>query len=301
MVQEPAQPKVTLRVQAEPSTKLKLHLSNRSGPAEGYSIDSEALKRQQDIVAAGASGDARVSSYGAEEAPAPEAKSGATPDDHANGIKAETVLSQSPPAPSGVRPGSSASGEVLGLGNNGSVPPTTGDTGVQGSRAPSQPRAPPPPPARDPLESRLRPLGKGVADALITHFAISSHPSLSSVPPFRLTVPPSAQLSQQSIAINIPETVDLLRVFAKFPSFLFQRPHKIILRLNKVYLTPTQSYMIDAHDETEVFDLNLRPATINVLELEVLASLNPRGAPKIGAGTEYEYERITTYINASGQ
>ena len=56
---EPPQPKVKLRLSAkspEPTPKITLRFGQKSNGSAGVAIDSEALKRQQDLVKAGTNG-----------------------------------------------------------------------------------------------------------------------------------------------------------------------------------------------------------------------------------------------------
>ena len=59
MVAEPPQPKVKLRLSAkspEPTPKITLRFGQKPNGSTGVAIDNEALKRQQDLVKAGANG-----------------------------------------------------------------------------------------------------------------------------------------------------------------------------------------------------------------------------------------------------
>ena len=71
MVAEPPQPKVKLRLSAkspEPTPKITLRFGQKSNGSTGVAIDNEALKRQQDLVKAGANGQGAVT---ANETPRP--------------------------------------------------------------------------------------------------------------------------------------------------------------------------------------------------------------------------------------
>lgn len=125
-VVEPPQPKVKLRLSAkspEPTPKITLRFGGQksSGPAS-VSVDSEALKRQQDLVKAGANGQGaiasngnsrpvqrnpfRSSNSGSGSTPIPalqklsqersQSDSAEHPKTSANGVKAEAQLGQSP-------------------------------------------------------------------------------------------------------------------------------------------------------------------------------------------------------------
>lgn len=119
-VQEPPQPKVTLRMPAKspdpPKITLRFGGQKQQGPS-GVSIDSEALKRQQDLVNAGANGRGpftgknlimlvfgllgAYSSTGAASlvpkgASQDSARSGSNEHNSINGVKKEVPLGQSP-------------------------------------------------------------------------------------------------------------------------------------------------------------------------------------------------------------
>ena len=67
MVAEPPQPKVKLRLSAkspEPTPKITLRFGQKTNGSSGVAIDNEALKRQQDLVKAGANGRAPAATNG---------------------------------------------------------------------------------------------------------------------------------------------------------------------------------------------------------------------------------------------
>ena len=67
MVAEPPQPKVKLRLSAkspEPTPKITLRFGQKSNSSSGVAIDNEALKRQQDLVKAGANGQGATATNG---------------------------------------------------------------------------------------------------------------------------------------------------------------------------------------------------------------------------------------------
>lgn len=67
MVVEPSQPKVKLRLSAkspEPAPKITLRFGQKSNGSTGVAIDSDALKRQQDLVKAGTNGQGAVTTNG---------------------------------------------------------------------------------------------------------------------------------------------------------------------------------------------------------------------------------------------
>ena len=188
-VAEPSQPKVKLRLPAktpEPPPKITLRFGQKSAPenVNGVSVDNEALKRQQDLVKAGTSGNVTVNGDPS-KSPGKNTRGLALTTSQAsalsqlvqdrrsgsagsppltNGVKSELQHTQSPALPATtLRHGSSASNEAAQSPHNSStaMPPP----------ASVNPRVSPLPPGNhvlhnyhqsNPLDSRFRQPGKGI-------------------------------------------------------------------------------------------------------------------------------------------
>lgn len=97
MVAEPPQPKVKLRMSArspESNPKITLRFGQKVGGTAGVSIDSEALKRQQDLVKAGANGQAAPVGDGTPRSGAPNPLGGSPAASTSNRIPPLHTLSQ---------------------------------------------------------------------------------------------------------------------------------------------------------------------------------------------------------------
>ena len=110
-VSEPAQPKVKLKMPAktpEPQPKITIRFGQKTGEgANGVSVDSEALKRQQDLVKAGANGQSAANGNQTNARPSPrnpfggsQSSSGPLPN---LGQDGRSISAISPPVVNGVK------------------------------------------------------------------------------------------------------------------------------------------------------------------------------------------------------
>jgi hypothetical protein len=188
-VVEPSQPKVKLRLSAaEPPPKITLRIGQKSAHenVNGVSVDSEALKRQQELVKAGTSGNVTTTNGDLPKLtvkkPLGIASQVSTPNqlsqdrrsgsaqrpDSSNGVKSEPQQAQ--PAATMLRHGSSASNEAM----QSPLPATTimaPPTGLtphlpSGSPHPQASHVPNHGHATNPLDIRWRQPGKGNASSL---------------------------------------------------------------------------------------------------------------------------------------
>ena len=126
--------------------------------------------------------------------------------------------------------------------------------------------------------------------ALIRNVQILTHPSLSLKEDFRLDVPPSSTLSQQTITIPLPPSHHLLTVRPTLTASTAQRQVKLVA------LMGTQRLHATGDASTLAYDIQLHPGTTKV-DLEAIAG-PARGAPKSGPpGSEVDYERVTIFFN----
>ncbi|MCJ1310899.1 hypothetical protein MMC25_004567 [Agyrium rufum] len=320
---EPA-PKITLRIGHKAGTE------NDSG----VSVDKEALQRQKDLVAAGVNEQNKAETNGSVSRPPsrnPLASSGSGPNGlptlnslsqdrrsasinpsptAVNGVKAETQNGLSPVLGSAQSRPASGDGTTTEakqspippsiempppaiitpkLPSGSPHPPATTQT------IPPPPPTPQPPPPVNPLDSRWRPQGKGIADALITNLSISTHPGLKIDNHFHLDIPPSATASQQSVTLSLPSTHYCLHITPTINPRTLQRQSKIFVTIGNSRINPSPVRPEDADQRRPLYDTRLMPG-VNRLELEMIAG-PPRGAPKIGSGQDVDFEKITLFIN----
>ena len=189
-VQEPAQPRVTLRMPVKDSesiTRLKLHLNPKQthDQANGFAIDPESLQRQKDMVQAGVNGHIEPSGLGVDAGSTTKSSPPAnviqnlssqlsalatSPPITTNGSKSESQSLMSPaPVPTSTGPfgtesrENSSSAQIPGTTG---MPPPTSTTPQIASTSPHPQTthvtgAPSAPPPVNPLESKWRQPGRG--------------------------------------------------------------------------------------------------------------------------------------------
>ncbi|KAL2063501.1 hypothetical protein VTL71DRAFT_5306 [Oculimacula yallundae] len=197
-----------------------------------------------------------------------------------------------------LRPSSQAASSP-GLPANGMLPPTTpGASNVYsaGGYAQSfnhQAQYNPPNPSFD---SKWRQPGKNASDAMITNLSLATHPGLNISKHFRMDLPPSATMAQQSITINLPSTHYYLQIKPSIAQSLLDRQHKLFVtsgtqRLHAMPLIP--GHPVDHRHP--LFEARLLPG-VNRIDIELIAAL-PKGSAKPGSGQDVELEKITVFAN----
>ncbi|KAJ5552920.1 hypothetical protein N7494_002298 [Penicillium frequentans] len=140
------------------------------------------------------------------------------------------------------------------------------------------------------MDSLRRRPGQDANSALIRNVQILTHPSLSLKEDFRLDIPPSSTLSQQTITISLSPSHHLLTVRPTLTASTAQRQVKVVAMMG------TQRLHATGDASTLAYDIQLHPGTTKV-DLEAIAG-PARGAPKSGPpGSEVDYERITIFFN----
>ncbi|KAL8977934.1 MAG: hypothetical protein Q9205_006366 [Flavoplaca limonia] len=321
VVSEPPPPKVKLRMPAKtpepPKITLKFGTSKPAG-ASGVSVDSEALRRQQDLVNAGMNGQAstragpRVQAGGPQILPAAngvhslprpsqERTSGSSADrPTVNGLKTEPSMGQSPgvvaaqlsanrsgsqdarqsPNPSSMPPPSATLAPRLPSGSPHPYSYATNHYSSSGYSSASQ------------YESSRRQSGK---EAMITNLSISTHPGLKIDKHFHLDIPPSPSTTQQSITITLPSTHYFLQIVPTLASSVVQRPLKTFVTANNNRIPPTPQRPEDSDIKKPLYESRVQPG-MNRIDVEMVAG-TPRGAPKVGTGPELEIEKITIFAH----
>ncbi|KAL8825047.1 MAG: hypothetical protein Q9170_007949 [Blastenia crenularia] len=310
VVAEPPQPKVRLRMPAKSPDPPKI-------PPLKFgrvSVDSEALKRQQDLVNAGMNGQASIRAgpknplAGSQQASIPngvpslqrmsqERRSGSAEKPAINGVKTEHTIGQSPAL--------------------GTVQMSTERSGSLDARQSPHPGMMPPPPVTSTprlpsgsphlssystnhynstgyssTESTRRQSGK---EALLTNLSVSTHPGLKIDKHFHLNIPPSPTTTQHSITITLPSTNYYLQLTPTLAPSVIQRPYKIFATVNNNRIHPNPQRPEESDARRPLYEHRVMPG-MNRIEVEIVAGM-PRGAPKVGTGPELEVEKITIFAH----
>lgn len=315
-----------LRLSARsPETNPKITLrfgGQKSGT--GVSVDSEALKRQQDLVKAGVNGQGAINVNGIPRAglissgpglpnsvshESTRSASAERPTHASNGIKNEVPLRQSP-ALSAIQPSRDLSESVQNLHSSlSNMPPPSSVTPRPPSNSPHPPTAPPPPS----VDSRLRQPGKGekesmlmdqnrltlagASDALISNLSISTDPGLKLDQHFQLDIAPLSTTTHQSVTITLPKTHHYLRIVPTIASHVMQRPSKIFVSLGLQRLSAIPQRADDIDPRRPLYEARVLPG-VNRIEVEMVAGLT-RSSAKTGPGQEIELEKITVFVNVA--
>ncbi|KAJ5716776.1 hypothetical protein N7488_002422 [Penicillium malachiteum] len=298
----PETPRIKLKVGTNQSEsgpqRLTLKMTGQtSEPAKdnktpsGVTVDNDSLRRQQELICTGSTSQEadtlmtpRTRSLRGQKIGSPKSSTGTTPStteqshgatgvrDASGGIKSETPLTSSQRVdmsgpsygPNGVS--DSAGGLFL------------HDTHIQ------------PPVEKSPIDSIWRRAGQDATSALIRNVQIATHYSLSLKGEFCLNIPPSSKLSQQSIAIPLPPSHNLLTVKPTLILGTVQRQVKMIAHMGMQRLHPTGDVSMPA------YEIQLHPGITRV-DFEAIAG-PARGAPKSAPpGSEVDYERVTIFFH----
>lgn len=131
---------------------------------------------------------------------------------------------------------------------------------------------------------------------MITNLSLATHPGLNISKHFRMDLPPSDTMAQQSITINLPHTHYYLQIKPTIAPQLLERQHKLFVtsgtqRLHAMPNLPGQS--VDPRHP--LFEARLLPG-VNRIEVELIAAV-PKGAAKAINGQDVELEKITVFAN----
>lgn len=335
-VPEPPQPKVKLRMSARsPDTNPKITLrfgGQKAAGSVGVSVDSEALKRQQDLVKAGANGQGAAASDGTPRSSIlnpfggspsvpglpkipslPTASHDTTrsasaerPASSTNGVKNELPPGHSP-ALGAVQLNRelSRSSEPTHSPNPAvsSMPPPSSVTPRLASNSPHPPTAANnshgwnAQPSATSFDSRWRQPGKDAADALVSNLSISTDPGLKLDQHFHLDIPPLPHATQQSVTVNLPKTHHYLRIVPTIASHVMQRPNKIFVTVGTQRLSAMPQRAEDTDPRRPLYEARVLPG-VNRIEVEMIAG-TPRGAPKVGSGQDIELEKMTVFVHVA--
>ena len=129
---------------------------------------------------------------------------------------------------------------------------------------------------------------------MITNLGFASHPGLNISRHFRMDLPASATLTQQSITVNLPAMYYYVQIKPVISPSLLERQHKVFVTCgSRLHALPViQGQPIDHRNS--VYDARLHPG-VNRIEVEIIAAL-PKGTKPIN-GLDYEIEKITIFAN----
>ncbi|KAK9315406.1 hypothetical protein V1524DRAFT_430146 [Lipomyces starkeyi] len=127
-------------------------------------------------------------------------------------------------------------------------------------------------------ESRSRSPGKTIADALITHFSISSSTRHPSFPPYFITFPPHEREVFQSFTVTLPAMYSVVTISPTLSKSLLTRHYNLYMSLNSRRLSPTiipGSGVRKMNEPPKSFyEVKLNPG-VNMIECLVHASPPP--------------------------
>lgn len=131
---------------------------------------------------------------------------------------------------------------------------------------------------------------------MITNLNLSTHPGLNITRHFRMDLPPSPAMAQQSITINLPHSHYYIQIKPTIAPALLDRQYRLFVtagtqRLHSMPLVPGHS----VDQRRPLFEARLHPG-VNRIELELIAAL-PKGAGKATNGQDVELEKITVFAN----
>lgn len=216
-------------------------------------------------------------------------------------VKNEDAARNSPalqPSYNSFRGGSQAV-STPGLSGNGMPPPSTpGPQNMfsQGGYAQSFSHQPPYQPPNPSFDSKWRQPGKTASDAMITNLSLATHPGLNISRHFRMDLPPSPTMAQQSITINLPSTHYYLQIKPAIAASLLERQFKLFVTCGTIRLPAMPTIPGHSVDQRHpLFEARLLPG-VNRIEVELIAAV-PKGAAKPVSGQEVELEKITIFAN----
>jgi hypothetical protein len=131
---------------------------------------------------------------------------------------------------------------------------------------------------------------------MITNLKIGTHPGLNIPQHFKMALPPSDTMAQQSITISLPSTHYYLQIRPQIAKTLMTRQHKLFVTIGtqRLHAMPTiPGHPIDPL--YPLFEARLLPG-VNRIEIELIAAL-PRGAPRGPGGSDVELEKITVFAH----
>lgn len=294
--------------------------SDRGTP--GIVVDNDALKRQQDMVAASTNGRPASAAgrnpfgsstrSGSGGTPIPGLARGASatsPPVQTNGVKAE---GQSP-ALSAIRPTNTVPMSMpppAGVNSrpvSGSPHPQTLSNGY-GAVQPPIPQYQPPPAANTFVQSKLRPTGhskflecpshslytnekEGVKDSILPTLTITQHPSVrvsSGETIFTRTIKAHPRLIDQSVTYTVPPSKVMFQIIPYLPPSVTSRAYRIFVLVNGQRVSARVPPPGEESDRSKpVYEARLERGTVGRIEVEVLAE---KAVPRTNGVTKGDAE-----------
>lgn len=129
---------------------------------------------------------------------------------------------------------------------------------------------------------------------MITNLSLATHPGLNISRHFRMDLPPSHTMTQQSITVNLPSTHYYLQIKPTIAPSLLERQYKLFVTSgNRLHAMPTiPGHAVDQRHP--LFEARLLPG-VNRIEIELIAAL-PKG-DKLVNGQDFDLEKITVFAN----
>ncbi|WQF87301.1 Putative bromodomain-containing protein [Colletotrichum destructivum] len=311
-VQEPAQPKIKLKVQqpapeqpAPSSKKITIHVGGKSDSGESPAPPiSQSAGHQVGDHAPIANGITRQS--GAPAVPAAmdriHSVSVASPSPSiVNNVKREDAARPSPTVtpghtstPSAFPP--PATGSATNLSNATFQPIGVAQHQPQINGIQQQPQQ-----QQKPLwDQTRRAPGKGAADALISSLRVQTHPMINVERRFEITLLPLEKEAQQSVTVHMQSSHLRVQLILVVPSFLEKegRQWRLFVSVNRqmahqAHPVPGQVLPLGAR----VFEAQLQAGAVNNIEVSVAAAL-PKGQ-KLSSGADFEVEQMTVFAHVA--
>ncbi|EFQ25445.1 uncharacterized protein GLRG_00589 [Colletotrichum graminicola M1.001] len=307
VVQEPAQPKIKLKVQQpaseQPATskKITIHVGGKSdsgeSPAPPASHSAGSYVGDQTPIANGATRQGGLPAIPAGMDRLRSVSVASPSPSVVNNIKREDAAR---PSPAGT-PGHA--------GTPSAFPPPTGGQATSLSSAIFQPiGVAQPQPQTNGIPHQPKPLwdqarrapGKGAADALITSLKIQTHPMINAERRFEITLLPLEKEAQQSVTVHMPPGQLRVQIVLVVPSSLEKegRQWKLFVLVNRqiahqAHPVPGQVLPLGAR----IFEAQLQAGAVNNIEVSVAAAL-PKGQ-KLPSGADFEVEQMTVLAHVA--
>ncbi|KAK2759063.1 hypothetical protein FQN54_003162 [Arachnomyces sp. PD_36] len=328
---EPSSQKLLLKFQGQ-----KGDTTSAENVTPGVTVDSEALKRQQELVRAGSNGqefpqnatpsstNLRKRSFGSPQS-GPNKKS--TPLTRASQERQRSVSATvSSRAVSGIE-GEGQSPSLLpvqpvgdglessktGLPEQATRTPSATTPGAStmgpplsvtprpqsGSPHPSQPHTQHQTPTFQPPS--ISPLDCRVRQPgkspLISNVSVTSHSSLADNDNFHLDIAPLPSDPQQSLTFTLRPIHNNLTIIPTVTPSTAQRQTKLVVSVNFQKLTPMQSGLGPGDTTKPRFEIRLAEGVVTKVDIEMISG-PARGAPRTGTAVQdVEYERVTLFAH----
>ncbi|WYZ44233.1 hypothetical protein EsH8_VII_000669 [Colletotrichum jinshuiense] len=303
VVQEPAQPKIKLKVQQpapeQPTTskKITIHVGGKSDSADSPApsvFQSAGSQANEPTPTTSGSTRRTIPTVMPAAMDRLRSTSAASPSPSvANNIKREDAARPSP----AVTPGH--------VGTPSGFPPPAQAAGL--SNAHFQPiGTPQPQPQANGIQQPQKPLwdqknrapGKGATDALISSLKVQTHPLINVDRRFEITLLPFEKEAQQSATVHMPANQLRIQIIPTLPAFLEKdgRQWRLWVLVNRhiihpAHAVPGQVLPLGAR----VFEAQLQAGVVNTIEVHVAAAL-PKGQ-KLPSGADFEVEQMTVLAN----